>query len=97
MKTYSQTIIRSFFSHLICYSVILAHPKETMIAYKESDIIEPSENQDNFMPQFPKTCGYVKEDHPDESDNDFVDDEAELVKAQCPILKTNEQNLYESQ
>ena len=42
-----------------------------MIAYKESDVIEPSaENHDQFMPQFPKTCGYVKEDHPDENDDE---------------------------
>ena len=41
-----------------------------MIAYKESDVIEPPEKnpaEQQFMQQFPKTCGYVKEDHPDES------------------------------
>ena len=54
-----------------------------MIAYKESDVIEPPEKnpaEQQFMQQFPKTCGYVKEDHPDESDEDFLEDEAELVK-----------------
>jgi len=59
------------------------HPPETMIAYKESDVIEPPEKnpaEQQFISQFPKTCGYVKEDHPDESDEDFLEDEAELVK-----------------
>ena len=62
---------------------ITEHPPETMIAYKESDVIEPPEKnpaEQQFMQQFPKTCGYVKEDHPDENDEDFLEDEAELVK-----------------
>ena len=53
-----------------------------MIAYKESDVIEPAENQDEFMmPQFPKTCGYVKEETPDDNEDEYLEaDEAELVK-----------------
>ena len=32
------------------------------------------------MPQFPKTCGYVKEDHPDENDDedDILENETQI-------------------
>lgn len=45
----------------------------TMIAYKESDVIEKQENNDHHqhLPHLPKTCGYVKEGLVDEESEDL--------------------------
>jgi hypothetical protein len=75
---------------------------QTMIAYKESDVIDPNMNQPNL--NLPKTCGYVKEiiDDDDEEEEDFDEEEIpifnrtkreitgelflDLRQTRCPLL-----------
>ena len=70
--------------------------KKSMIAYKESDVIEP----DPHLPTLPKTCGYVKEENDLEEEDDHDQNDLknrtkrqttgelflDLRQTRCPLL-----------
>lgn len=78
--------------------------KKSMIAYKESDVIEP----DPHLPTLPKTCGYVKEENDleEEDDNDQNDLKnrtkrqttgelfLDLRQTRCPLLLVADYRFY---